>query len=591
MMIRDRIGVLGHGLALAGLCGLWALSGPACSDDDSSGGADAAVEDDATNDAHVLHDGGTDGLVDGGDGDAQPMDCGTEPICEAATGHHCYYVATDGSDDAAGTIDAPFATIQHGIDTMEPGDYLYLRGGTYHEHSISLYNKRGSEDAWFTVKSYPCEWAIVDAAHEDGDNGINVFVSTSPHGYAPIYWRFEHFEVTGAGPAYDGRTYDDIQSIRGAGFFFWPGYHMQFRYMYIHDNYGGGGPNGGAGIKFQNEGGTAVHHVEITHCHVSDNGWPGAENHNLGNIIFFSDYQPRPEDVDIDVCQHSNVIAYNLIENSNTGFKTKNDQQLVRDLTGDDMEAKDRGNDIHHNIFRHHNGIAIWSAQDFSQVHHNVVDDAVSGILSGKPPSNGSRESFYVVVYNNLVVNSGQGGSISIYHGGEDTEKNYQTEPWHPFWYVFNNIIEAGSDGNGHNDINVLFSWAEHQVDMSTVHIDHDFFYPRSPDDPVIDVADDANDFSVNQYEAQGWADDLFAHEEDGNDPLHPADNPYKLRFDHRVEGDLTIGTAGLDADHPYLPGKRIPAYLGPCEDEACSWIDEVEGLADRANLMEKSRP
>jgi len=98
-----------------------------------------------------------------------------------------------------------------------------------------------------------------------------------------------------------------------------------------------------AGIKFQNEGGTAVHHVEIPHCHVSDNGWPGATNHNLGNIIFFSDYVQDPADVDIDRLQHSNVIAYNLIENSNTGFKTKSDQQLVRDHTGQDMEAKDRG--------------------------------------------------------------------------------------------------------------------------------------------------------------------------------------------------------------------------------------------------------
>jgi len=560
----------------------------ACSDSSSGETHDGGPRRDAAWDGQVLDDSGD--PSDGQTADAA-VGCQQTPICEAASSHHCYYVATDGDDQAAGSIDAPFATIQHGVDVMEPGDYLYLRGGTYHEHSIILYNKRGSQDAWFTVKSYPCEWAVVDAQHAQGNEGINVFISTSPHEYAPIYWSFEHFEVTGAGPPLEGNTYDDIQSIRGAGFFFWPGYHMRFRYMYVHDNYGGGGPNGGAGIKFQNEGGTAVHHVEITHCHVSNNGWPGATNHNLGNIIFFSDYVQNPADVDIDRCQHSNVIAYNLIENSNTGFKTKSDQQLVRDHTGQDMEAKGRGNEIHHNIFRHHNGIAIWSAQDFSQIHHNVIDDAKSGILSGKPPSNGSRESFYVVVYNNLVLNSGDGGSISIYHGSEDTTKNYQTEPWHPFWFVYNNIIESGTDGNGHNDINVLFSWAEHQVDMDTVHIDHNLFYPRTVDDPVIDVADDANDYSVAQYEAAGWATNLYAHPEATDDPLHPSDDPYKLRLEHHVEGATTIQNAGLDAPHPYLSGVTIPAYIGPCDDDDCSWIDDVEALSDTANLTESHWP
>ena len=153
------------------------------------------------------------------------------------------------------------------------------------------------------------------------------------------------------------------------------------------------------------------------------------------------------------------------------GSKTKNDQQLCRDNLGNDMGASDRGNQIHHNILLDHN-IGIWMAQDFAQVHHNVVVRAETGILAGKPPSNGSRESFHVVVYNNLVQEAGHGGAIAIYHGSESTAKNYDDEPWHPFWHVYNNIIEDGSD------INLLFDWSPHEVDMTTVFIDHNYFYP-----------------------------------------------------------------------------------------------------------------
>ena len=47
-----------------------------------------------------------------------------------ATGH-IYYVATTGSDSNAGTIDAPFATLNAAHALVQPGDTVYFRGGTY----------------------------------------------------------------------------------------------------------------------------------------------------------------------------------------------------------------------------------------------------------------------------------------------------------------------------------------------------------------------------------------------------------------------------------------------------------------------------
>src|SRR5215471_7871636 len=42
-----------------------------------------------------------------------------------------YYVATTGSDSNAGTIDAPFATLQKGVNVAVAGDTVWIRGGTY----------------------------------------------------------------------------------------------------------------------------------------------------------------------------------------------------------------------------------------------------------------------------------------------------------------------------------------------------------------------------------------------------------------------------------------------------------------------------
>lgn len=48
-----------------------------------------------------------------------------------------FYVATDGNDSSAGTLTAPFATIQKAVDTVFAGDTVYIRGGSYHEEVVA----------------------------------------------------------------------------------------------------------------------------------------------------------------------------------------------------------------------------------------------------------------------------------------------------------------------------------------------------------------------------------------------------------------------------------------------------------------------
>ena len=60
---------------------------------------------------------------------------------------NCYFVATNGSDSANGSEDAPFATVAKALTTMTAGGTVYVRAGTYTEYlNIS---KACAIKAWF----------------------------------------------------------------------------------------------------------------------------------------------------------------------------------------------------------------------------------------------------------------------------------------------------------------------------------------------------------------------------------------------------------------------------------------------------------
>ncbi len=52
-------------------------------------------------------------------------------VCNEPSFASDYFVATDGNDTNAGTIDAPFASIQRAQESADPGDTVFIRGGTY----------------------------------------------------------------------------------------------------------------------------------------------------------------------------------------------------------------------------------------------------------------------------------------------------------------------------------------------------------------------------------------------------------------------------------------------------------------------------
>jgi hypothetical protein len=81
-------------------------------------------------------------------------------LLDSAASAKTYYVAVNGSDTNAGTLERPFATINKGTPLLAAGDILYIRGGTYNQ-TITVENS-GTVGAFITVMGYPGETVVID---------------------------------------------------------------------------------------------------------------------------------------------------------------------------------------------------------------------------------------------------------------------------------------------------------------------------------------------------------------------------------------------------------------------------------------------
>ena len=77
-----------------------------------------------------------------------------------------YYIAPTGSNAGSGAIGAPWATFDYAIDQLNPGDTLYVRGGTYALNSrIQIRNNEGgTEAAPIRIWAYENESPVLDFA-------------------------------------------------------------------------------------------------------------------------------------------------------------------------------------------------------------------------------------------------------------------------------------------------------------------------------------------------------------------------------------------------------------------------------------------
>lgn len=106
-----------------------------------------------------------------------------------------FYVATDGSDNNMGTFGSPFASVEKAISLVNPGDIIYVRGGTYEltnqdDSSIGLLiNKSGSENKRIKLWAYPGE-SVEFVPQFPNQTLIAIQLKGD-------YWYFKGFSITG----------------------------------------------------------------------------------------------------------------------------------------------------------------------------------------------------------------------------------------------------------------------------------------------------------------------------------------------------------------------------------------------------------
>jgi hypothetical protein len=72
-----------------------------------------------------------------------------------------YFVALDGSDAEPGTIDRPWATINHAAEKVSAGDMVVVRGGRYVLTRQVRPRNSGRSKQWITFVGYPGEQPAV----------------------------------------------------------------------------------------------------------------------------------------------------------------------------------------------------------------------------------------------------------------------------------------------------------------------------------------------------------------------------------------------------------------------------------------------
>lgn len=109
------------------------------------------------------------------------------------------FVSTSGNDANGGTETSPYLNIQKAIDVAEPGDIIYVRGGTYMLSKRIKIEKPGREDAYISLFGYPGERVIVDGSQIVANN-VNEFKQARCIyvNHFGDYWHFKNLEMCNA---------------------------------------------------------------------------------------------------------------------------------------------------------------------------------------------------------------------------------------------------------------------------------------------------------------------------------------------------------------------------------------------------------
>ena len=280
-----------------------------------------------------------------------------------------YYVSPTGSDSAAGTMAAPWATLQKGVNTAVAGDTVWIRGGTYRVTTPATssgginFNKSGTSDTnRIKYWAYPGEIPVFDFS------GLVISTSGYTNGFSVSgsWLHFKGLEVANVpmnmysnnGISVNNASNDIFELLNlhhhnGTGIFIGNGMggHLVLN-TDSHDNYDpnsnqGNGQNAdGFGVHYQTAGARTI----IRGCRAwwnSDDGYD-LINHDVSVTVEYSWAMGNG---------YANYGTTNPPDGNGTGFKMGSSDRMVRHLVQGNVSWKNKANGFYAN---HSSGGNTW---------------------------------------------------------------------------------------------------------------------------------------------------------------------------------------------------------------------------------------
>jgi hypothetical protein len=83
-----------------------------------------------------------------------------------------FYVSITGSDSSDGSFNAPWGTVQHALDMLQPGQTVFVRAGTCNE--FIEFQRSGNPGAPIVLSGYPGETAVLDGTGLNWRYGVDL---------------------------------------------------------------------------------------------------------------------------------------------------------------------------------------------------------------------------------------------------------------------------------------------------------------------------------------------------------------------------------------------------------------------------------
>ena len=312
-----------------------------------------------------------------------------------------YWVATDGNDAAAGTSDAPWATLQKAADSVPPGATVYVRGGTYAQRvDIHVSGEPGQP---ITFAPAPGEAVVLDGSSLDVPAGQSAMIGVDSQRYVTI----QGFEITGYRSDASGHVPIGILVTGAAD-------HVRLDGNFVHDlgtTFKGrnGGDAHGIGV-FGTTGDHPIAGVEVVDNELANLTLGSSEalvvNGNVTDFLIQGNQVHDTNNIGIDVIGFEGTAPDPTVDQARDGVVQGNTVWNV-DSYGNPAYGYDRSAD----------GIYVDGGRDVL-IEGNVVHDINIGIeLASEHAGRATRN---ITARNNLVYDA---TAIGVAIGGYDRRR------------------------------------------------------------------------------------------------------------------------------------------------------------------------